>query len=66
MLDTTTEARGRVERRLREEQIVCMTTVRSNGQPQSVPVWFFWDGEKFLIYSRKYTPPRATLSHLAN
>jgi PPOX class probable F420-dependent enzyme len=52
VLDTTTEAGGRVERRLREEQIIWMTTVRSDGQPQSVPVWFFWDGEEFLVYSQ--------------
>jgi PPOX class probable F420-dependent enzyme len=52
MLDTTTEAGGRAERRLREEEIAWLTTVRSDGQPQSVPVWFFWDGEKFLVYSR--------------
>lgn len=52
MLNTTTEAGGRAERRLREEQIIWMTTVRSDGQPQSVPVWFFWDGEQFLVYSQ--------------
>ena len=52
MLDTTTEAGGRAERRLREEQSIWMTTVRSEGQPQSVPVWFLWDGEKFLVYSQ--------------
>jgi PPOX class probable F420-dependent enzyme len=52
VLDTTTEAGGRAERRLREEQIIWMTTVRSDGQPQSVPVWFFWDGEEFLVYSQ--------------
>ena len=52
MLDTTTEAGGRAERRLREEEIAWLTTVRSDGQPQSVPVWFFWDGERFLIYSQ--------------
>lgn len=52
MLDTTTEAGGRAERRLREEEIAWLTTVRSDGQPQSVPVWFFRDGEKFLVYSQ--------------
>jgi len=52
VLDTTTEAGGRAERRLREEEIAWLTTVRSDGQPQSVPVWFFWDGEKFLVYSQ--------------
>ena len=52
MLDTATEAGGRAERRLREEKIAWLTTVRADGQPQSVPVWFLWDGESFLIYSQ--------------
>jgi PPOX class probable F420-dependent enzyme len=52
VLDTTTEAGGRAERRLREEEIAWLTTVRSDDQPQSVPVWFFRDGEKFLVYSQ--------------
>jgi PPOX class probable F420-dependent enzyme len=52
MLDTTTEAGARADRRLREEVMIWLTTVRSDGQPQSVPVWFWWDGETFLVYSR--------------
>ncbi len=31
---------ARAERRLREEEIAWLTTVRSDAQPQSVPVWF--------------------------
>lgn len=52
MLDTTTELGRRAERLLREEETIWLTTVRADGQPQSVPVWFVWDGETFLIYSR--------------
>jgi PPOX class probable F420-dependent enzyme len=52
VIDTTTEAGGRAERRLREEEIAWLTTVRADGQPQSVPVWFLWDREGFLIYSQ--------------
>ena len=55
MLDITTEAESHADRRLREERIAWLTTVRadgSDGQPQSVPVWFLWDGETFLVYSR--------------
>ena len=52
MLDITTEAGGRAERRLHEEEIAWLTTVRQDGQPQSVPVWFLWDGQTFLIYSQ--------------
>ena len=52
MLDTTSEAGSRAEERLRNEEIVRLTTVRPDGQPQAVPVWFLWDGEAFLVYSR--------------
>ena len=41
-----------VEQRLREEPIIWFTTVRSDGRPHTVPVWFLWDGETFLIFSQ--------------
>jgi len=59
--DTTTGAGARADRRLREVQIAWLTTVRSDGQPQSVPVWFLWDGQDFLIYSR---PDRQKLKNV--
>ena len=62
MLDTTTEAGGRAERRLRDEEIAWLTTVRSDGQPQSVPVWFLWDGETFFVYSQ---PDQQKLKNIA-
>jgi PPOX class probable F420-dependent enzyme len=61
-LDTTTERGKHVERRLREDIIAWLTTVRPNGQPDSVPVWFLWDGETILIYSR---PDKTKLHNLA-
>ncbi len=61
MLDTTTGAGSRADRRLREEGIIWLTTVRSDGQPQSVPVWFLWDGETFLVYSQ---PGRQKLKNI--
>jgi PPOX class probable F420-dependent enzyme len=39
------------EDRLAREPIIWLTTVRSDGQPQTSPVWFVWDGVSFLIYS---------------
>ena len=62
MLDTSTGAGGRAARRLHDEEVVWMTTVRAGGQPQSVPVWFLWDGEGFLIYSR---PGKQKLENIA-
>jgi PPOX class probable F420-dependent enzyme len=41
-----------VEQRLRHEAVVWLTTVRPDGMPQPTPVWFLWDGETFLIYSK--------------
>jgi PPOX class probable F420-dependent enzyme len=52
-IDTNTDFGARVARRLREEEVVWLTTVRRDGTPQPVPVWFLWDGgESVLIYSR--------------
>ncbi len=62
MFDTTTEAGKRAEVRLKEEEISWMTTVRSDGQPQTVPVWFLWDEEGFLIYSQ---PGRQKLKNIS-
>ncbi|MDA8202350.1 MAG: TIGR03667 family PPOX class F420-dependent oxidoreductase [Chloroflexi bacterium] len=55
MLDLTTEFGARADRRLREEAIGWFVTVRPDGTPIPVPVWFVWDGESIVLYSQ----PRA-------
>jgi len=45
------EKMAHADERLRREVIMWLTTTRSDGQPQSSPVWFLWDGRTFLIYS---------------
>jgi len=50
-IDTSTEFGAQVQRRLANEQIGWLTTVRSDGMPQPAPVWFHWDGETLLIFS---------------
>jgi len=62
MIDTQTEFGRRVARRLGEERIVWLTTVGGDGRPQPRPVWFLWDGESFLVYSK---PDTAKLRHIA-
>ena len=54
MLDPSRQAHA--DRRLRSEQVVWLTTVRADGQAPSSPVWFLWDGDTFLVYSRPGTP----------
>jgi PPOX class probable F420-dependent enzyme len=55
-IDTSTDFGRRVERRLREETIIWLTTVTPGGQPIPVPVWFLWEDDTALIYSRPDTP----------
>jgi PPOX class probable F420-dependent enzyme len=52
VLDPSKPAHARAAERLRSEPIVWLTTVRADGQAQSSPVWFLWDGEAFLLYSQ--------------
>lgn len=55
MLDTATPYGARVERRLREDRLIWLTTVRPDGTPEPSPVWFLWDGQSMLIYSQPNT-----------
>lgn len=50
-IDESTEPGARAAERLRAELIGWLTTVSPDGQPQPSPVWFWWDGEEFRIYS---------------
>jgi PPOX class probable F420-dependent enzyme len=54
VLDPSRPAHARAEERLRSEQVAWLTTVRADGQAQSSPVWFLWDGETFLLYSQPH------------
>ena len=56
MIDATTPFGERAARRLREEIIGWLVTVRADGTPQPSPIWFLWEDETFLIYSRPATP----------
>jgi PPOX class probable F420-dependent enzyme len=55
--------RERVEARLRHNLMAWLTTVRPDGQPVSVPVWFLMrDDGTILLYSR---PGTAKLRNIA-
>jgi PPOX class probable F420-dependent enzyme len=55
-LDTSTPFGERVERRLRQEVVIWLVTTSADGTPQPSLVWFLWDGEDVLVYSRPNTP----------
>ena len=53
----------KVKRRLRQEQIIWLTTVDSHSTPQPRPVWFHWDGQTVLIFSQTTA---AKVRHIAH
>ncbi len=63
LIDTTTEFGSRVARRLEQERIIWLVTVRADLTPQARPVWFLWDGETFLIYSQPNAPKLRNIAH---
>lgn len=52
LIDTSSPFGERVARRLRDEQVVWLTTVRDDGTPEPNPVWFLWEDDEVLIYNR--------------
>lgn len=52
MLNLGAEASAALAERLRTESVAWITTVTADGQPQSSPVWFLWDGSEFLVYAQ--------------
>ena len=48
----TTLAASRVRRFLEKEPVVWLSTVRPDGNPHLVPIWFWWDGEAVLVFSK--------------
>lgn len=41
-----------LDRRIRAESVVWLTTVSSGGRPHIVPIWFRWDGQTFLLFTK--------------
>ncbi|HET7869518.1 MAG TPA: TIGR03667 family PPOX class F420-dependent oxidoreductase [Actinomycetota bacterium] len=56
VLDLRKRKHAHAAKRLRDELIVWLTTVSRQGQPRSSPVWFWWDGEAFHLFSQPRKP----------
>ena len=48
--------RAHADRRLKGDLIIWLTTVNGDGQPQTSPVWFWWDGGNLLLFSMPRSP----------
>lgn len=62
MFDLNTEFGRRVSERLQNDHVIWLTSVRVDLTPQPTPVWFWWDGQAFLIFSR---PGRQKLRNIS-
>lgn len=54
---STTDARptgphGSAERALADDPVVWLSSVQRDGRPHVVPVWFHWDGERIVAFSK--------------
>lgn len=47
-------AAHRLDRFLASEPVVWISSVRPDGAPHLVPIWFTWDGESLLVFSKPY------------
>ena len=63
MLDLTQSKGAHVDARLRAEPIIWLSTVRPDGRPHLVPVWFLWDGATILIFSKPANQKIRNLRH---
>src|SRR6266508_6231239 len=55
-IDLSSDFGARVARRLRDEEIIWLTTTGADGAPHPNPVWFLWTGETVLIFSEPNKP----------
>jgi PPOX class probable F420-dependent enzyme len=45
-------AEARLDQFLSSEPVVWLSTVRPDGAPHLVPIWFTWDGSSLLVFSK--------------
>jgi PPOX class probable F420-dependent enzyme len=52
--DSRPDPELRTRRFLADEPVIWLSTVREDGLPHLVPVWFWWDGETVLVFSKPH------------
>lgn len=66
ILDLTNKRDAHIAQRLRDDIIVWLNTVRPDGRPHAVAVWFLWDGENILIFSKPRQQKLSNIQHNPN
>ncbi len=47
-------ARPSIEAALRNDAVVWLSSVQPDGRPHLAPVWFHWDGERIVAFSKPH------------
>ena len=52
--EAPTAERSPANTALREDPVVWLSSVQRDGRPHLVPVWFHWDGEQIVAFSKPH------------
>jgi PPOX class probable F420-dependent enzyme len=66
MLDLTNPKHAHVDERLRQNLILWLGSVRPDGRPHLVYVFFLWDGKHILIFSQPNSQKIRNVQHNPN
>ena len=66
ILDLSNEHHAHINERLHKDITIWLTSVRPDGRPHAVIVWFLWDGESILIFSKPNNQKLRNIRHNAN
>ena len=50
--DQVPRCRPTIEAALRDDPVLWLSSVQPDGRPHLVPVWFHWDGDRILAFSK--------------
>ncbi len=63
MLDLSQARDAHYDRRLRNDLIIWLSSVRPDGRPHLVPIWYLWDGATILFFSQPHAQKVRNLRH---
>ena len=66
ILDLTQERHAHIDQRLHKDEVIWLNSVRPDGRPHAVVVWFLWDGESVLIFSKPKNQKVRNIQHNQN
>ena len=66
ILDLAQPRHAQIDARLRSEPIIWLSSVRPDGRPHLVPVWFWWDGAAILLFGKPGSQKVRNLRHNAH